>query len=71
MARCAAAGSRRGAFVVATPGGAPATIRYHEGFQVNNDNKNMILAIVLSALVLFGWGFVTDRYFPAANPPAQ
>ena len=35
-----------------------------------NDHKNMILAIVLSAIVLLGWGFVTERYFPAANEPA-
>jgi len=30
----------------------------------------MILAVVLSAIVLFGWGFVSDRYFPTATPPA-
>ena len=35
-----------------------------------NDSRNMILAIVLSALVLFGWTFISDRYFPTANPPA-
>jgi YidC/Oxa1 family membrane protein insertase len=35
-----------------------------------NDTKNMILAVVLSAIVLLGWGFVSERYFPAANPPA-
>ena len=35
-----------------------------------NDNRNMILAIVLSALVLFGWGYLTQSYFPTANPPA-
>jgi YidC/Oxa1 family membrane protein insertase len=29
----------------------------------------MILAVVLSALVLFGWSFVSERYFPTANPP--
>ena len=34
-----------------------------------NDHKNMILAIVLSAIVLLGWGFITETYFPAANPP--
>jgi YidC/Oxa1 family membrane protein insertase len=34
-----------------------------------NDNKNMILAVVLSAIVLFGWGFVSERWFPTANPP--
>ena len=34
-----------------------------------NDHKNMILAIVLSAIVLLGWGFVTETYFPTANPP--
>src|SRR5437868_9438394 len=30
----------------------------------------MILAIVLSALVLFGWSAITNYYFPTANPPA-
>ncbi len=30
----------------------------------------MILAVVLSALVLIGWGFATEYFFPAANPPA-
>jgi YidC/Oxa1 family membrane protein insertase len=34
-----------------------------------NDSRNMILAIVLSAIVLFGWSFISDRYFPTANPP--
>ena len=34
-----------------------------------NDNRNMILAVVLSALVLLGWGFLTEAYFPTANPP--
>ena len=36
---------------------------------MNSDNKNMILAVVLSAIVLFGWSFVSERYFPTANPP--
>ena len=30
----------------------------------------MILAIVLSALVLIGWTFVSERWLPTANPPA-
>jgi YidC/Oxa1 family membrane protein insertase len=30
----------------------------------------MILAIVLSAIVLFGWSFVSDRYFPTASEPS-
>ena len=34
-----------------------------------NDNKNMILAVVLSAIVLFGWNFASERWFPTANPP--
>ena len=29
----------------------------------------MILAVVLSALVLFGWTFISERWFPTANPP--
>jgi YidC/Oxa1 family membrane protein insertase len=32
------------------------------------DNKNMILAIVLSALVLLGWSLVSDRLLPTAGP---
>jgi YidC/Oxa1 family membrane protein insertase len=36
---------------------------------VSNDNRNMILAIVLSALVLFGWGYLTQNDVPTANPP--
>ena len=52
---------------------------------MNNESRNLILAVVLSALVFFGWGWVQHRYFPApattaaatntpgpqlANPPA-
>ncbi len=33
-----------------------------------NDNKNMILAIVLSALVLLGWSLVSDSLLPTAGP---
>ena len=32
------------------------------------DNKNMILAITLSALILLGWTWVSDKFFPPANP---
>ena len=35
-----------------------------------NDSKNLILAVVLSALVLLGWTWATNKYFPAANPPS-
>jgi len=35
-----------------------------------NDSRNMILAIVLSAIVLFGWSFISDRYFPTASEPS-
>jgi YidC/Oxa1 family membrane protein insertase len=30
----------------------------------------MILAVVLSAMVLLGWGWASQHYFPVANPPA-
>lgn len=36
-----------------------------------NDNRNMILAIVLSALVLIGWSIFSERLLPSAPPPAQ
>ncbi|GAA4026083.1 membrane protein insertase YidC [Sphingomonas rosea] len=37
---------------------------------MNNDTRNMILAIVLSALVLFGWGVLSERFFPQPKKPA-
>jgi YidC/Oxa1 family membrane protein insertase len=36
---------------------------------VNSDNKNFILFAVFAALILFGWPIVTQKFFPAANPP--
>ena len=33
-----------------------------------NDSKNLILAVVLSALVLLGWTWAANKYFPASNP---
>jgi len=35
-----------------------------------SDHRNMILAIVLSAIVLFGWSFATERWLPTANEPS-
>ena len=35
-----------------------------------SDNRNMLLAIVLSALVLLGWSFLSDAYFPTASEPS-
>lgn len=34
------------------------------------NQRNIILAIVLSAIVLFGWSALSERFFPTANPPA-
>ena len=36
-----------------------------------NDSKNMILAVVLSALVLIGWTMLSDRFFPQPKPVAS
>jgi YidC/Oxa1 family membrane protein insertase len=33
-----------------------------------DNNRNMILAIVLSGLVLIGWSALSERYFPAPKP---
>ncbi len=33
-----------------------------------DNQRNMILAIVLSALVLFGWSAVSEKFFPAPAP---
>lgn len=35
---------------------------------MTTENRNLILAVVLSALVLFGWTFASERLFP--TPPA-
>ena len=32
------------------------------------NNRNMMLALVLSALVIFGWSFVSEKFFPTALP---
>ena len=34
-----------------------------------DDKKNIVLAVVLTALILFGWPYVSQHFFPAANPP--
>jgi YidC/Oxa1 family membrane protein insertase len=34
-----------------------------------NDHRNMILAIVLSAIVLIGWSFLSESFLPTASPP--
>ena len=36
-----------------------------------NDNRNMILAVVLSALVLIGWSFLSEKLMPANPPPVK
>ncbi len=36
-----------------------------------NDNKNMFLAIVLAGIVLIGWPYLAERWFPTANPPVS
>src|SRR3982751_3924258 len=56
------------AFAAATPGAARVTTRYHEDRSQVNDSKNLILAVVLSALVLLGWTWVANKYSPP-NPP--
>ncbi len=35
-----------------------------------DDKKNIILAVLLTAAILFGWPYVAKYFFPAANPPA-
>ena len=35
------------------------------------DSKNLLLAIVLSAAVLFGWSLVAERFFPGVAPAPQ
>ncbi len=37
---------------------------------MQSEQRNFILAIALSALILFGWGALASRWFPPASPPA-
>ena len=34
-----------------------------------NENKNLILAVVLSALILLGWSFLSEKFLPSNPPP--
>ena len=76
MARCAAGGSPRVVCAVAIRSAGAATIRCPErrltvwGKVSVNEQRNLILAIALSALVLLGWTLISDRYFPTANKPS-
>ncbi|HEU0310168.1 MAG TPA: membrane protein insertase YidC [Sphingomicrobium sp.] len=36
-----------------------------------NDNRNMLLAIALSALVLIGWSLLSEKFLPTAGPQTQ
>jgi YidC/Oxa1 family membrane protein insertase len=36
-----------------------------------NENKNLILAVVLSALVLLGWSLLSERFVPSNPPPVK
>ena len=33
-----------------------------------SDTRNMILAVMLSAIVLLGWSWLSEAYFPTAAP---
>ena len=35
-----------------------------------DDKKNIILAVLLTAAILFGWPYISNYFFPTANPPA-
>ena len=35
-----------------------------------NNQRNLILAIVLSAIVLIGWTFLSERFLPPVSPPS-
>lgn len=36
---------------------------------MKDDQKNFLLFAVLAALVLFGWPYIANHFFPTANPP--
>jgi YidC/Oxa1 family membrane protein insertase len=70
MAPRAGDGWPSSAYFVVTRGAAKATTPYREDLDPVNDSKNLILAVVLSALVLLGWTWGANKFFPTANPPS-
>ena len=65
-----AAGSLSSASCAAIHGGARAPTLFHdEDHNQVNDNRNLILAVALSVLVLLGWSMLSNKILPA-NPPA-
>src|SRR3954471_7082947 len=70
MAPRAGDGLPSSAYFVVTRGAAKATTPYREDLDPVNDSKNLILAVALSALVLLGWTWAANKYFPTANPPS-
>src|SRR3954471_2530586 len=70
MGRPAGAGWLSSESAAATRGVDRATTRYREDSEHVNDSKNLILAVVLSALVLLGWTWAANKFFPTANPPS-
>src|SRR3954467_587033 len=69
MAPRAGDGLPSSAYFVVTRGAAKATTPYREDLNLVNDSKNLILAVALSALVLLGWSWAANKFFPTANPP--
>ena len=37
---------------------------------MKDESRNSILFAVIAALILFGWPYLSNRFFPTANPPA-
>ena len=74
MAPPKAAGWRSSAFAGAIRGAARAQTLCHDNFEdqsLVNDNRNMILAVVLSALVLIGWSMLSERLMPPTGDAAD
>ena len=69
MGQRGAAGLPPNAYYAATPGAGAATIRCPEEDQVN-EHRNLLLALLLSAIVLIGWSFLSSRFIQPANPPS-
>ncbi|MBV7256309.1 membrane protein insertase YidC [Pacificimonas sp. WHA3] len=37
---------------------------------MTSENRNLLLAMLLSIAILFGWSAISDRFFPTANEPS-
>src|SRR6476659_4827616 len=73
MGPLTAAGWRSSASSAVTHGAGKVPTRFPDFSkdEALNDNRNLMVWLVLSALVLLGWSLLSDKLLPTAGPQTQ